>query len=207
MASFLHHLRREEQIVQDHAEPALKLATEKGFSQWIATGIIMRGWALAQQGMGAEAVTPMHQALDGWRGSGAKLVVPYYLLLLAEAYAAVGDAKAGLTTVKESLKAAQSSGECWFEAEMYRLQGEFLLKQNGAETEIEACFNKALDVASRQKAKSLELRIAMSFSRLRKRQGRQAEALQLLTDVYNWFTEGFDTPDLRDARALLGENS
>ena len=205
MASFLHHYRREEQIVQDRAESALKIATEKGFSQWIAAGVIMRGWALAQQGQGSEAVTPMHQALGGWRASGAKLVVPYYLLLLAEAYAAVGDAKAGLTTVDEALKAAQSSGECWFESEMYRLQGEFLLKQGGAETEIEACFNQAFDVAFRQNAKSLELRIAMSLSRLRQRQGRQAEVLQMLTTSYNWFTEGFDTPDLKDARALLVE--
>ena len=205
MASFHHHFRREKQIVQDRAESALKIATEKGFSQWIAAGVIMRRWALAQQGMGEEAITPMHQALDGWRGSGAKLVVPYYLLVLAEAYVAVGDAAAGLTTVNEALKAAQSSGECWFESEMYRLQGEYLLKLDGAETEIEASFNQAFDVASRQNAKSLELRIAMSFSRLRKRQGRQAEAQQMLTEVYNWFTEGFDTPDLRDARGLLGE--
>ncbi len=207
MASFLHHYRREEQIVQVRAESALKIATEKGFSQWLAAGVIMRGWALTHQGQGTEAITPMRQALDGWRGSGAKLVVPYYLLLLAEAYAAVGDAKAGLTTVKEALKAAQSSGECWFEAEMYRLQGEFLLKQDGAEAEIEGCFNKAFDVASHQKAKSLELRIAMSLSRLRQRQGRQAEAVEMLSETYEWFTEGFDTPDLRDARALLGENS
>ena len=205
MASFFHHLRREEQIVQKRAESGLTLATEKGFSQWIATGIILRGWALAQQGQGAEVITPMRQALDGWRASGAKLVVPYFLLLLTEAYAVFGQTEAGLTTVDEALSAAHNSGERWFEAEMYRLRGELLLKQERAETEIEACFNQALDVASQQKAKSLELRIAMSLSRLRQRQGRQAEALQMLTAVYNWFTEGFDTPDLRDARVLLGE--
>jgi len=205
MASFLHQIRREEQIVQNLAESALNLATEKGFSQWIATGIILQGWALAQQDQGAEVISPMRQALDGWRASGAKLVVPYFLLLLAEAYAVVGDVEAGLTTVNEALSTAHNSGECWFEAEMHRLRGEMLLKQGGTETEIEACFDQALDVASRQKAKSLELRIVMSLSRLRRRQGRQAEALQMLTTAYNWFTEGFDTPDLRDARDFLGE--
>ena len=205
MASFLHHLRREEQIVRKRAESALDLASEKGFSQWIATGVILRGWALVQQCQGAEMIAPMRQALDGWRASGAKLVVPYFLLLLAEAYAVVGNSEEGLMTVDEALSVAHNSGECWFEAEMHRLQGELLLKQEGAETEIEACFKRALDVAQRQSAKSLELRIVMSLSRLRQRQDRQAEAHQMLNTSYNWFTEGFDTPDLRDARVLLGE--
>lgn len=129
----------------------------------------------------------------------------YYLLLLAEAYAAVGDEKAGLATLNEALSAARDSGECWFESETHRLRSELLLIQGEAESEIEGCFSQALDVASQQKAKSLELRIVMSSSPLWRRQGRQAEALQMLTTAYNWFTEGFDTPDLKDARRLLGE--
>ena len=206
MASFLHHIRREEQMVRKRADAALGLSTEKGFSQWMAPSMILRGWLLARKGEGkAEVVSPMYLALDGWRASGAKLVVPYYLLILAETYLEIEQYEEALTTVTEALLAARTSGECWFEAEMHRLRGELLQKLRKGEAEIEACFNEALDVASRQSAKSLELRTVMSISRLRQRQGRPAEAREILYTTYNWFTEGFDSPDLRDAQTLMDE--
>jgi len=168
--------------------------------------MILQGWSLAQQGQGgAEVVAQIRQALDGWLASGATLVAPYFRLLLAETYAATEQYEEALTILAEALSTAQASGECWFEAEMHRQRGEFLLVQGKEEAEVEACFKQALEVAARQNAKSMELRTAMSLGRLRQRQGRPAEAVDMLTTTYQWFTEGFDSPDLRDARLLLDE--
>jgi len=145
----------------------------------------------------------MRQALDGWQATKANLVSPYFMLILAEAYAVTGQIDAGLTTLAEALTVAKNSGERWLAAEVFRLQGELMLKQGKADTEIDAIYSQALDVAIQQKAKSFELRTVMSLSRLRLNQGRQAEALQMLTETYRWFKEGFDTPDLREAKAML----
>ena len=207
MASFVHHFLREEQNVLKRAKSALKLSTAKGFAQWIVPGIILRGWALIQQSLDATHLEPMRQALNNWLATGANLVVPYFFLILAEAKTLVGQTEAGLAALDEALKTAQNNGERWLEAEIHRLRGELLLKQGVAETEVEACFNRALDVAKLQNARSLELRTIMSLSRLRIRQGRQSEALPMLTTTYSWFTEGFDTRDLRDARVLIDELS
>ncbi len=145
----------------------------------------------------------MQQALDDWRAAGANLLSPYFLLIIAEAYAVTGQTEAGLATLTEALTAVQSSGERWLEAEIYRVQGELLLKQGGVETN----YRQALDIAIQQKAKSWELRTLMSLTRLRLRQGRQAEVIPMLAEIYEWFTEGFATPDLRDAKALLEDIS
>lgn len=203
MSSFFHHLRREEIIVRKRASSALRLSTEKGFSQWIVSGIILRGWALTQQSRENTEIKAMRQALDGWQATKANLVSPYFMLILAEAYAVTGQIDAGLTTLAEALTVAKNSGERWLAAEVFRLQGELMLKQGKADTEIDAIYSQALDVAIQQKAKSFELRTVMSLSRLRLNQGRQAEALQMLTETYRWFKEGFDTPDLREAKAML----
>ena len=126
------------------------------------------------------------------------------LALLAEAYAQVGQVEAGHATLAEALAAAHATGECWGEAELYRLQGEWLLRPPCPDThQAETCFQQSLAVARRQQAKSWELRVAMSLSRLWKQQGRQGEARELLTPIYGWFTEGFDTADLQDVKALL----
>ena len=146
----------------------------------------------------------MHQGLAALRATGAEMLRPYYLALLAEAYAQVGQPEAGLTVLAEALAVVDNTGERRWEAELYRLKGELLLARSAEQhAEAEACFHQALDIARRQQAKSLELRAAMSLSRLWQQQGKRAEARELLAPIYGWFTEGFDTADLREAKALL----
>jgi predicted ATPase len=140
-------------------------------------------------------------------------VRPYYLALLAEAYGQGGQAEAGLAVLAEALAAVEKTGERWCEAELYRLKGELLLQSGGQVREsgvsnpqsetAEICFHQALELARRQQAKSWELRAAVSLSRLWQRQGKRAEAHALLAPIYGWFTEGFDTADLQEAKALL----
>lgn len=129
---------------------------------------------------------------------------PYWLSRLAEAYGKAGQHKEGLALVAEALAALEKTGECFHEAELYRLKGELLLAHSAEhQTEAEACFHQTLEVARCQQAKSLELRAAMSLSRLWQRQDKHDEARQLLTEIYDWFTEGFGTLDLQEAQALL----
>ena len=146
----------------------------------------------------------MQQGLAAWHSTGAAVFQPYGLALLAAASAQVGQYEAGLTLLAEALAVTNDKGERRWEAELYRLQGELLLARSAAQyTEVEACFHQALDIARRQQAKSWELRAAMSLAHLWQRQGKCAEAHALLAPIYGWFTEGFDTADLQEARALL----
>jgi len=146
----------------------------------------------------------MQQGLAAWRATGAETLRPYFLALLAEASTKVGQCEAGLTLLAEALAVINDTGECRWEAELYRLKGELLLaRATGQDTEAETCFRQALEIARRQQAKSLELRAAMSLARLWQGQGKHAEARELLAPIYNWFTEGFDTADLREAKGLL----
>jgi predicted ATPase len=166
----------------------------------------MRGWALAMQGQGEEGIAHLHQGLAALRAAGAELSRSRDLALLAEAYGKVGQTEAGLTVLAEALAVVDKTGERYWEAELHRLKGELLLGlSTDNTTEAEACFQQALDVARRQEAKSLELRAAMSLSRLWQQQGKQAEARALLAPIYGWFTEGYDTADLQQAKALLEE--
>ena len=184
----------------------MTLSTEQGFSHWLVVGTLMRGWALAAQGQEAEGIAQMHQALAARRAAGAELGRSCWLTLLAEAYGGMGQAEEGLALLAEALAVVNNSRECHWEAELYRLRGELLLKRPVSdEQQAEACFSQALDIARHQQAKSWELRAAMSLSRLWQRQGRRAEARKLLAPVYGWFTEGFDTADLQEAKALLEE--
>jgi len=140
------------------------------------------------------------------RETGSVVWEPYFLGLLADAYVQDGQVGAGLATLDEALAAARGTGQRSVEAELYRLRASLLLRQPGTpQAEAEAWFQRALDFARRQEARSLELRAAMSLSRLWHQQGKRREAHDLLADVYAWFTEGFDTADLRDAKALLEE--
>jgi predicted ATPase len=141
-----------------------------------------------------------------YRATGAEVGCTYYLALLAEAYGHSGQAERGLRVLAEALAAVHQTGERFYEAELYRLQGELLLARSTCQTtEAEICFHQALDIAHRQEAKSLDLRAAMSLSRLWQRQDKRAAAHQLLVRIYGWFTEGFDTADLQEAKALLAE--
>jgi predicted ATPase len=142
--------------------------------------------------------------LAAFRTAGAEISRSRDLALLAEAYGEVGQTEEGLTVLAEALAVADKTGERYWEAELYRLKGELLLVLSAEKhTEAESCFRQALDIARHQEAKSLELRAATSLSRLWQRQGKGAEAQQLLVPIYGWFTEGFDTVDLRKAKALL----
>jgi predicted ATPase/class 3 adenylate cyclase len=201
--AFLHSLCREEQAAYDCAETVLALSTAHGFPLWVLLGTFIRGWGLAMLGQGEEGIAQMRQHQEVWR---ATVTGPIYLLLLAEAYAKAGQPETGVMVLAEARDVIEASGHHFWEVEAYRLQGEFLLARPDAnELEAEMCFHQALTIARRQQAKSWELRAAMSLTRLWQRQGKRAEAQQLLADVYGWFTEGFDTADLQEAKALLEE--
>jgi class 3 adenylate cyclase/predicted ATPase len=206
MATRAYQLRGEALAVQERAETLIALSTEHGFPFWLAYGTILRGWALTVQGKGAEGISLIHQGLAAYRATGAELDRPYFLGLLADAYRKEGQPEEGLTVLVEALAKGETSGGPSWDAELHRLKGELLLMQGGQKAgEAEECFQKALDIARRQQAKSLELRAAMSLSRLWRQQGKQEEARQMLAEIYGWFTEGFDTADLQEAKVLLEE--
>jgi predicted ATPase len=205
-AAWLHQLRREGQAVQERAEAAIALSHSQEFALWLAGGTILQGWALAEQGQGGEGIAQMRQGVAAWRATGAEFMRPYFGALLAEAYKKAGQAEAGLTLLAKALVVVERTGERFYEAELHRLKGELLLARSAEhDTGAETCFHQALNVARLQQAKSLELRSAMSLSRLWQLQGKRTEARELLTPVYGWFTEGFDTADLQEAKALLDE--
>jgi len=221
-AAVVHQHRREGPTVQRWAEAEVTLATEQGFPNWLAWGTIARGWALAEQGQGEEGIAQIRQGMAACRAAGTEIAWPYILALLAEAHGKVGQAEEGLNVLAEALATVDKTGERHYEAELYRLKGQLTLAQSSVQglassvpspqpptpstqTEAEACFLKAIEIARRQQAKSLELRAVMSLSRLWQQQGKRAEARQMLAEVYNWFTEGFDTKDLQEAKALLAE--
>jgi TOMM system kinase/cyclase fusion protein len=205
-ATMLHQSRREQQATYERAEALMALATAQGFAQHLALATIMRGWVLAAQGQGAEGTAQLRQGLAAYQATGTERRRPYYLALLAEAYGSIGQTAEGLSLLAEALATVDRTGERGWAAELHRLQGELLLAQAGERqrvSEAEACLHQALDVARRQQAKSWELRAAMSLSRLWQQQGKRAEAYELLAPIYGWFTEGFDTADLQEAKALL----
>jgi predicted ATPase len=203
-AAIFHQFRREERATQERAEAAISLTKDQGFPYWMANSSIRRGWALAHQGQAKEGIEQIHQGLIATQATGAELGRPCCLALLAEAHGTMGQPEAGLTALAEALTLVDKTGERWYEPELYRLKGELLLQQSSDnQAEAESCFHHALDIARSQQAKSLELRAATSLARLWQQQGRRQEAYDLIAPVYNWFTEGFDTADLKDAKALL----
>jgi predicted ATPase len=204
LAALGYQVRRDAPAVHEQAEAAFALATEHGFPLWAAVGTIFRGWALAMRGQGEEGLAQVYQGITAWRATGAALFVPFYCTLLADVCDHLGHPEDGLQVLADAHTLVEQHEERWWEAEVCRLRGVLLLRQPGApQAEAETCFRQALDVARRQEAKSLELRAAMSLARLWQQQGKQAEAYELLAPVYNWFTEGFETADLREAKALL----
>ena len=204
----LHNFRREEQVAQERAELTMTLSREQHLAFYLAMGTIQHGWALAEQGHREEGIAQMRQGIDAHRATGAELVQPYFLALLAEGCGKVGKVKEGLTVLAEALDFVKKNGERFYESEIYRLKGKLtLLLSQENNNEAEKCFRQAIDIASYQSAKSLELRATASLSRLLKRQGRKDEAQQMLAQIYSWFTEGFDTKDLKESKALLEELS
>jgi len=194
-AAQVHGHRREWQRTSEQAEAALGLAREHGFAFRVAQATLVRGWALVEQGQGEAGLTQICQGLAALRATGSE--TGGSLILLAAAYGRVGQIADGLRVAEEALARNER-------AELYRLKGGLLLRRSAEhQAEAERCFRQALEIARLQGAKSLELRVAMSLSRLWQQQGKRDEAHELLAPIYGWFTEGFDTADLQEARALL----
>ena len=199
-SAWVHQQRGERQAVDERIGTAVTLATEQGFTRWVLQGAVLQGWLLAQHGKGQEGILKMRQGATVVREQS------YYAVPLAEAYGKEGQSEEGLRVISEELARVHKIGERFYEVELYRIKGELLLKKPVTDEEqAEGCFQKALEVARSQSAKSLELRATMSLSRLWQKRGKQKEARQLLAEIYSWFTEGFDTADLKAAKALLEE--
>jgi predicted ATPase len=168
---------------------------------------------VAVQGQAEDGIKQIHQGLATTRATGAELNRPYHLALLAEAYGKAGQGEEGLPALAEALDLVNKTGERWYEAELHRLKGELTLAQSrvhrppstvhNPQSEAEECFRKAIEIARQQRAKLWELRAVMSLARLWQQQGKKDEARQQLAEIYGWFTEGFDTKDLQEAKALL----
>jgi len=236
VAAVLRQLRREEHEAKEGREAIITLSSEQGFPHWLAWGTIVQGWALAGQCQ-EEGITRIRQGLANYQATGAALFRPHHLALLTEAYGGGGQAEEGLSVLAEALTQVDNTGERWCEADLYRLKGELTLQEANQkskskgqksenpnpntqildlQSEAEACFLKAIEIAQRQQAKSWELRATMSLVRLRQQQAiqhgsrtadhaprpRLDEAHRMLVEIYNWFTEGFETRDLQEAKAL-----
>jgi len=208
-AALLHLLRREPQLAEKRADAVIALSVERGFSWWPWWASAVRGWAMAKQERGAEGIEQIREGLAAVRAGGTELALPWGLALLAEALGNESRGEEALNVLNEALALSSKNGDQIWDAEIYRLKGELLLASSRAEnrSEAESCFCSAIEIARRQQAKSGELRAVTSLSRLLKKQGKKDEARRMLAEIYGWFTEGFDTADLKDAKALLEELS
>jgi predicted ATPase len=200
----LHQLLRDRRGAREQAEPLIALATEQGLPLWAAVGVVVRGWALADGGRAEDGIAAIRRGSAEYRATGAELFSPYFLALLADAHGRADQAATGLSLLADALDGVERTGARWIEAELHRLRGELLLALPEADQpEAEGCLRRAIAVAQEQSARWWELRAATSLARLWAGQGRRAEAHDLLAPIYGWFTEGFDTSDLQEAKALL----
>jgi predicted ATPase len=214
-AVVLHHSRREWQRVQERTEALLTLSTEQGFAFRVARGTIFRGRVLAEHGQVEEGLAQIHQGIAADRAIRAEVSQPLWLSLLAEAYGKGGQVDEGLHALTEGLTVAHRTSEGLHEPELYRLKGELTLQKLSVISsqlavpnphplipnpcaEAEECFQKAIDIARHQQAKSLELRASVSLARLWQHQDKHQAARNMLAEIYGWFTEGFDTKDLQE---------
>lgn len=205
-AANLAHLEGHSAVAQQQAEALIALATEQSFPFWAASGIMLRGWAVVTQHRQDEGLTLLQQGLAAYRATGAVMVLPHYLGMLAEAYGLLQHVEQGLEVVREAFAIVARTGEDFYAAALHRLQGELLLMQSTSTDNVAAaaqCFTQALAVARRQQARALELRAAVSLGRLWHRQGQDAAARHLVGEITGWFTEGCETVALQEARALL----
>jgi class 3 adenylate cyclase/predicted ATPase len=205
-AGLVHHCCRQVAAVHDGAARVISLCQERKYGQFEAFGTTLRGWALVHQGQAEEGLLQIQQGVAAIRALGTGIVPSPFLALYAEAYETIKQSEAGLRVLDEALTQVHQTEERYYEAEIHRLQGDLLLQQNaGNQAEAETCFHHAIRIAQSQQAKCWELRAATSLARLWQQQGKRQEAHDLLAPVYNWFTEGFDTADIKDAKALLDE--
>jgi predicted ATPase len=201
-----HLLRGEPDAALSYIDSAVAISREHGLSQRIAQLRLMRGWMLLSRTDDQSALTELSEGLAEYRATGARAWQTNFLALLAIGYLRDGEYAEGLSTIAEAQGFARVQDEYWWEPELHRLEGDLLLASAGlAQDRVEQCYQNALESARRQQAKSWELRAAMSMARLWREQGKRDEARELLAPVYGWFTEGFDTLDLKEAKALLDE--
>jgi predicted ATPase len=217
IAAAFHQFRKDVEVTQGLADASLEVATEHGFPFWSAFQTILQGWVLVKQGKADAGIVHMSRGMEAYWATGAELLRPYLIGLFAEALAEGGSTERGLVILAEALETVEKTGERFYEAELYRQKGELLFRPysegsglpstatSSRSCEIERCFLKAMTVAGRQQAKWFELRAATSLARLWHHQGRKEDAHTMLAKSYNWFTESFDTADLKDARLLLSQ--
>jgi predicted ATPase len=197
-------LRREVGAVREHARALITLATEYEASQWLAAGTIIDGSVHAELDEGEAAIARIRRGLAAYESTGAQLFLPYFLSLLARACLKRGQPAEGLRAIGEALERVRTTGERVWEPELVRLEGELRLAASPADVaDAGECFRRAMEIARQQAARSWELRAAVSLARLLVAEGQRDEAHRTLADVYEWFTEGFDTADLKEAKALL----
>jgi predicted ATPase len=197
-------LRREVEAVREHARALITLATEYDASQWRAAGTIIDGSVHAELGEGEVAIAQIQRGLAAYGSTGAQLFLPYFLSLLARACLKSGQPSEGLRIIGVALERVRATGERVWEPELVRLEGELRLAVSPADVaDAGECFRRAMEIARQQSARSWELRAAVSLARLLVAEGRRDEAHRALADVYEWFTEGFDTADLQEAKTLL----
>jgi predicted ATPase len=208
-ACFLAQLCREHRSARDQAEALAALATEQKFLHFVAAATALRGWAIVETGEVEAGLVQLRDGVAAWRATGAaRNWEPYLLGLQAEGQGRMGQVPEALALAKEALAKAERTGGSWFEPELHRLHGEALLRTEQPNMpEAEGCFHRALSVAQEQSAKWWELRAARSLARIWADQGERRKAHDLLAPIYGWFTEGFQTADLKDARGLLQELS
>jgi predicted ATPase/predicted Ser/Thr protein kinase len=213
MDSLYHLLRRDAAVLSERGREVAVLGEEKGFLFIVGVGKFKLGWVAARQGRVEEGLAMLHQALDLYRATGVRFTLTDLLGSLAEAHGVAGDVGEGLEFMSQALTEVERGGERYYEAELYRIKGELLLKKAergdraAMESEAESCFRQSLAVARRQEGKSFELRTAVSLGRLLERHGQKSEARTLLEGIYGWFTEGLDTPDLQEAKSLIEDLS
>jgi len=202
-AAILHIYRQEPLKVKMHAEAAMALGSEQGFEFFVAFAEMFLGFAQSSMGKNEEGLALIRRSIDDWQATGARLGGTQFYAFLAEAYGKVGNFETGLNVVAEKLSEIRTNEERLGEAELYRVKGELLLMQGKDETEAEKSFRQGIEIAKHQGAKSLELRSTLGLSRLWQAQGKHENAKKALTEIYNWFNEGFDTADLKETREIL----
>jgi predicted ATPase len=192
--------------VEELANELVAIASEHGFALFLGRGLIVQGWAIAQRGQSGLAVCQIREGLAAVQATGSRSFEPIFLGLLAEALALTGEIEEGLAVIADALAKTEASGAKENDAELHRLRGDLLHRLPSPDwTEVEASLRMALAIACEQGTRGFELRAAISLARLWGEQGRRGEAGDLLAPVYGWFTEGFDTVDMKEAKALLDE--
>jgi predicted ATPase len=205
-ASIVYQLLGDAAALREVTASMIALSTEHGFSQWLAFGRIFDGWIQAEQGRDEVGIAQLRREIGEYRAMGNHLWVPCFLSLLVSAYLKYGAVGEALAAVGDALTTGDATGSRLWDAEFHRLEGELLLARDpAAGPEAERAFRQAIDLAREHHTKSWELRAATSLSRLWLRQGKRPEAARQLAEIYGWFTEGFDTADLREARMLLDD--